>query len=101
LAIDFRRPRSNWQTPQQAVKQNMNGLMGIGISFGVLLLYVGVALIFALWLRFSVVVTALIVILVALVVVVVSYKVALSAARECYGGKGIRTPDLLIANQSL
>lgn len=101
LAIDFRRPRSDWQTPQQAVKQNMNGLIGMGISFGVLLLYVGVALLFSLLLGASVVVTALVVILVALVALVVSYKLALSGAQECYGGKGIRTPDLLIANQSL
>jgi ABC-2 type transport system permease protein len=101
LAIDFRRPRSNWQTPQQAVKQNMNGLIGMGISFGVLLLYVGVALLFSLLLGASVVETALVVILVALVALVVSYKLALSGAQECYGGKGIRTPDLLIANQSL
>ncbi len=101
LAVDFRRPRSSWENPQQAVKQNMNGLIGMGLSFGVLLIYGAIAFVLTYWLNVGVAITALIVLAVALVGLYVSYKSALSGARECYGGKGSRTPDLLIANQSL
>lgn len=33
LAIDYHQPRLSWKLPQQAVKQNMNGMIGMGLSF--------------------------------------------------------------------
>jgi len=33
LAIDYHRPVLDWKLPQQAIKQNMNGLMAMGGSF--------------------------------------------------------------------
>lgn len=32
LAIDYHRPVLDWKLPQQAVKQNLNGLIGMGMS---------------------------------------------------------------------
>lgn len=43
LAIDYKRPLLDWSIPQQAMKSNMNGLLGMGASLGVLVL-VGLAL---------------------------------------------------------
>ena len=43
LAIDYRRPLLVWSIPQQAMKSNMNGLLGMGASLGVLIV-VGLAL---------------------------------------------------------
>jgi len=43
LAIDYKRPLLDWSIPQQAMKSNMNGLLGMGSSLGVLIL-VGIAL---------------------------------------------------------
>lgn len=33
LTIDYHQPRLSWKLPQQAVKQNMNGIIGMGLSF--------------------------------------------------------------------
>ena len=43
LGIDYRRPMLSWSIPQQAMKSNMNGLLGMGASF-VVLIGVGIAL---------------------------------------------------------
>lgn len=43
LAIDYKRPLLTWSIPQQAMKSNMNGLLGMGSSLGVLIVG-GVAL---------------------------------------------------------
>lgn len=43
LAIDYKRPLLDWSIPQQAMKSNMNGLLGMGAALGVLVL-VGLAL---------------------------------------------------------
>lgn len=43
LAIDYKRPMLTWSIPQQAMKSNMNGLLGMGSSLGVLVV-VGIAL---------------------------------------------------------
>ena len=32
LAVDYHQPRLSWKLPQQAVKQNMNGMIGMGLS---------------------------------------------------------------------
>jgi len=49
LTIDYHQPRLSWKLPQQAVKQNMNGMIGMGLSltqiavvagFGALLLII-------------------------------------------------------------
>jgi ABC-2 type transport system permease protein len=32
LTIDYHQPRLSWKLPQQAVKQNMNGMIGMGLS---------------------------------------------------------------------
>ena len=37
LAIDYKRPLLNWSIPQQAMKSNMNGLLGMGASLGALI----------------------------------------------------------------
>ncbi len=44
LAIDYKRPLLTWSIPQQAMKSNLNGLLGMLASLGVLLL-VGSALV--------------------------------------------------------
>jgi hypothetical protein len=38
LAVDYRRPLLDWKIPQQAMKRNFNGLIGMGIG----LLYLAV-----------------------------------------------------------
>lgn len=43
LAIDYKRPLLTWTIPQQAMKSNMNGLLGMGSSLGVLMVE-GIAL---------------------------------------------------------
>ncbi len=43
LAIDYRRPMLSWSIPQQAMKSNLNGLLGMGVSLAVIL-GVGIAL---------------------------------------------------------
>ncbi|MDY0289405.1 MAG: hypothetical protein RBR15_11325 [Sphaerochaeta sp.] len=43
LAIDYKRPLLDWSIPQQAMKSNMNGLLGMGSSVAVLT-GVGIAL---------------------------------------------------------
>lgn len=43
LIIDFRNPHTDWDRPQEAVKQNLNGLGASGISFFILLLIVLIA----------------------------------------------------------
>lgn len=43
LAIDYKRPLLNWSIPQQAMKSNMNGLLGMGVSL-VVLVAEGIAL---------------------------------------------------------
>lgn len=37
LAIDYKRPMLNWSIPQQAMKSNLNGVLGMLTSVGVLL----------------------------------------------------------------
>jgi len=41
LFIDSQKPYLDWTSPQQAVKQNFNGLKGIGLSFIFLVLNCG------------------------------------------------------------
>ncbi len=43
LAIDYRRPMLTWSIPQQAMKSNMNGLLGMGCAIAVLIV-VGLSL---------------------------------------------------------
>ena len=43
LAIDYQRPLLTWSIPQQAMKSNMNGLLGMGAALGVLVVE-GIAL---------------------------------------------------------
>lgn len=43
LAIDYKRPMLTWSIPQQAMKSNMNGLLGMGSSLGVFIVE-GIAL---------------------------------------------------------
>ncbi|HKL57622.1 MAG TPA: hypothetical protein VJ854_04420 [Sphaerochaeta sp.] len=43
LAIDYRRPLLTWNIPQQAMKSNMNGLLGMGVSI-VVIIAVGIVL---------------------------------------------------------
>ncbi len=101
LAIDYRRPRLEWQNPQQAVKQNLNGLIGMAFSLVALLVCTAVVVLFSLLIGAKIMALGFIAVAVALAELLISYKVAYKGALVCYGGKGIRTPDLLIANQSL
>ncbi|AEC01935.1 hypothetical protein [Parasphaerochaeta coccoides] len=49
LAVDYHNPHIDWLVPSQAVKQNMNGLIAMGINLGILIVMAACSVIPALW----------------------------------------------------
>jgi len=83
LAIDYKRPLLTWSIPQQAMKSNMNGLLGMGASLGVLIV-VGIALIVPIVLASSPVLGIALSLLVAIALCFLSWKVVIRHASSAF-----------------
>ncbi len=83
LAIDYKRPLLNWSIPQQAMKSNMNGLLGMGSSLGVFIVE-GIALFVPILLVSSTVLGIGLSLLVAIGLCFLSWKVAVRHASSAF-----------------
>ncbi len=83
LAIDYHRPVLDWKLPQQAVKQNLNGLIGMGFSLLYVLL-VAVAAIVPGLLGLAPMSCMYVATAMSLLLAFICYKVALGQARAAY-----------------
>ncbi len=83
LAIDYRRPVLDWKLPQQAIKQNLNGLIGMGLSLLYLLVVAAAAIVSGvlglvpMWCMY-------VAAAVSMLLAFISYKVALGQAKIAY-----------------
>jgi len=84
LMVDFNKPRLDWQNPQQAVKQNMNGLMAMGLSVATIAVCAGAGYLLAFILGWSIGLTGLILIVLAIIELTIAWNLALKSARQCY-----------------
>lgn len=84
LAIDYKRPNLAWKLPQQAIKQNMNALIGMGYSFAYLLVLAGVVVLGYGVLKFPLFITMVIACFASAILCYVSYKIACKAARRAF-----------------
>jgi ABC-2 type transport system permease protein len=87
LAIDSRNPRLDWQLPQQAVKQNLNGVVGMGISFGNIAVLAGLGYLLTQQLGLSVLPSGLLLVVPSACIWILSWKLAVSGARRLYQGR--------------
>ncbi|MDD3366588.1 MAG: hypothetical protein PHS67_04930 [Sphaerochaetaceae bacterium] len=84
LTVDFNKPRLDWQNPQQAVKQNMNGLMAMGLSVATIAVCAGAGYLLAFLLGWSIGLTGLTLIALAIVELTIAWNLALKSAQQCY-----------------
>lgn len=83
LAVDYHRPVLDWKLPQQAVKQNLNGLIGMGLSLLYLMIVAvsaivpGILGLAPVWCMYTA--TA-----VSLLLAFICYRAALGQARAAY-----------------
>ena len=83
LAIDYKRPMLNWSIPQQAMKSNMNGLLGMLSSLGVVIVE-GLALLAPIILFSSPVIGIGLSLLVATGLCLLSWKVVVRHASSAF-----------------
>ncbi|HHT81121.1 MAG TPA: hypothetical protein GXZ69_07755 [Spirochaetales bacterium] len=83
LAIDYKRPLLTWSIPQQAMKSNLNGLLGMGSSLGVLVL-VGLALLVPLVLGAGPFVGVALSLFVAIALAILAWRVVLACAYSAF-----------------
>lgn len=84
LAVDFNKPRLDWQNPQQAVKQNINGLIAMGLSVATIAVCAGGGYLFACIFGWSVGLTGLVLIALAIVEFSIAWNLAVKYAKQCY-----------------
>ncbi|PKL20240.1 MAG: hypothetical protein CVV48_13970 [Spirochaetae bacterium HGW-Spirochaetae-4] len=84
LAIDGRNPRLDWKLPQQAVKQNLNGLASMGISFGNIAVLTGLGYLLTERLGLPALPSGLLLVAPSACIWWLSWKLAVSGARKLY-----------------
>ena len=84
LAIDGRNPRLDWKLPQQAVKQNLNGLAAMGISFGNIAVLAGLGYLLTELLGLPAFPSGLLLVAPSACIWWLSWKLAVSGARKLY-----------------
>ncbi|MEA5032224.1 MAG: hypothetical protein VB025_08760 [Sphaerochaeta sp.] len=84
LAIDGRNPRLDWKLPQQAVKQNLNGLAAMGISFANIAVLAGLGYLLAEPIGLSALSSGLLLVAPSACIWWLSWKLAVSGARRLY-----------------
>ncbi len=84
LAIDGRNPRLDWKLPQQAVKQNLNGLASMGISFGNIVVLAGLGYLLTERLGLPALPSGLLLVAPSACIWWLSWKLAVSGARRLY-----------------
>lgn len=85
LAIDARQPRLDWQLPQQAVKQNVNGLVAMGLSLIQLILIGAFALLCLEVADMGGLLTGTCLVAVAVALAYISWRSAVTQAVRLYG----------------
>ena len=86
LAIDSRNPRLDWKLPQQAVKQNLNGVAGMGLSFGNIAVLAGIGYLLNQQFGFSAFQSGMLLVVPSACIWLFSWKLAVSGARRLYQG---------------
>lgn len=81
LTIDFNNPHTAWERPQEAVKQNTNGLGAMGISIIELILIVGLFILSEIYLKIRLVSTSM-PLIISLIFFVIFYKTAINNAKK-------------------
>ena len=81
LTIDFNNPHTAWERPQEAVKQNTNGLGAMGISIIELILIVGLFILSEIYLKIRLVSTSM-PLIISLIFFVIFYKTAIKNAKK-------------------
>jgi len=84
LAIDARQPRLDWKLPQQAVKQNMNGMLAMGVSLVLLGIFAAFAYLLKELFGLGTVVSALALLVPGGAVCFFSYTLAVGQASKLY-----------------
>jgi len=80
LTIDYHQPRLLWKLPQQAVKQNMNGMIGMGISFVQIVLLAGFGALLLIILGISAWITGMLLLLPSLGLLYLSSRLVMGQA---------------------
>jgi len=81
LAIDSRNPRLDWKLPQQAVKQNLNGVASMGISFGTIVVLAALGYLLTQRFGLSAFASGLLLVVPSACIWWLSWKLAVSGAR--------------------
>ena len=81
LTIDFNNPHTAWERPQEAVKQNTNGLGAMGISIIELILIVGLFILSEIYLKIRLVSTSM-PLIISLIFLTIFYKTAIKSAKK-------------------
>ena len=84
LAIDYMRPMYQWKLPQQAIKQNVNGIIGMVASIVVLGIFGGLAILLVQVLGLSVMLSGFILALLGALMTIPAWKVLLQVASGLY-----------------
>lgn len=83
LAIDYKNPHTAWQRPQEAVKQNLNGLGAMGINLLQLIIIVGLFILSEIYIKIRVI-SLIIPIIVSFIFYFIFKRIALINAKKQY-----------------
>ena len=84
LAIDYSRPRLEWKLPQQAVKQNMNGMLGMIVSLITIAIFAGIMYVLLIVLGLHAIIVGISLVVVSALSLIPAWKVVVKAAGRCY-----------------
>lgn len=83
LAIDYKNPHTAWQRPQEAVKQNLNGLGAMGINLIQLIIIVGLFILSEIYIKIRII-SLIIPIVVSFIFYLIFKRIALINAKKQY-----------------